>query len=150
VQAGFGLQPGDWATVNFEAYSVSQPSDFAFQEFNGWQRFVANRDTFVALRTQSATLEANDVLAALVRDAGGGVNDFASGTPFLLPLAGAAWQRTDFSYTNGDGVVIWGFIMVKVENGREVVAWAEAPATTYNQLETDVFLLMIADLTLTP
>jgi hypothetical protein len=40
--------------------------------------------------------------------------------------------------------------MVKVENGREVVAWAEAPATTYNQLESDVFLLMIADLTLTP
>jgi hypothetical protein len=150
VQAGFGLQPGDWATVDFEAYSISQPADFAFQEFNGWQRFVANRDTFVALRTQPATLETKEVLAALVRDAGGGVNDFVSGTPFLLPLAGATWQRTDFSYTNGDGVVIWGFIMVKVENGREVVAWAEAPATTYNQLESDVFLLMIADLTLTP
>jgi hypothetical protein len=149
AQTGFGLQPGDWAKVDFEAYSVAQPADFAFQEFNGWQRFVANRDTFLALRTQPATLNRDQVLAALVRDAGSGVNDFASGTPFLLPLGGGTWQRADFSYTNGDGLEIWGFIMVKVENGWEVVAWAEAPSITYNQLESDVFLLMIADLTLT-
>jgi hypothetical protein len=149
VQAGFGLQPGEWAQVDFEAYSVAQPADFAFQEFNGWQRFVANRDTFLALRTQPATLDTANVLAALVRDAGGGVNDFASGTPFLLPLGGATWERADFSYTNGDGVVVWGFIMVKVEDGREVVAWAEAPSNVYNQLESDVFLFMIADLALT-
>jgi hypothetical protein len=90
------------------------------------------------------------VLAALVRDAGTGVLDFAAEPPFVMPLGGATWQRANFAYTNEDGLEIWGFIMVKVENGREVVAWAEAPATTYNQLESDVFLLMIADLTLTP
>ena len=149
VQAGFGLQPGNWAQVDFEAYTVARPADFAYQEFSGWQRFVANRDTFVALRTQPATLGSSEVLAALVRDAGAGVSEYVSEPPYLLPLGGATWQRADFSYTNADDVEIWGFIMVKVENGREVVAWTEAPATTYNQLETDVFLLMIADLTLT-
>ncbi len=149
AQAGFGLQPGDWAKVDFEAYTVAQPSDFVFQEYSGWQRFVANKDTFVALRTQPATLESSEVLAALVRDAGAGVNAYEAEDPYLLPLGGATWQRADFSYANGNGVEIWGFIMAKVENGREVVAWAEAPATTYNQLETNVFLLMIADLTLT-
>jgi hypothetical protein len=149
LQAGFGLQPGDWATVDFETYSVAQPADFVFQEFNGWQRFVADRNTFVALRTQPATLDTSEVLTALVRDAGIGVNEFESEEPFLLPLGGAVWQRTDFAYRNGDGIEVWGFVMVKVENGREVVAWAEAPRSTYNQLEADVFLVMIADLTLT-
>ncbi|MCB8945327.1 MAG: hypothetical protein H6658_16390 [Ardenticatenaceae bacterium] len=148
VQAGFGLQPGNWAKVDFEAYSVARPADFAYQAFNDWQRFVANKETFVALRTQPATLDTSEVLAALVRDAGAGVNEYEAEAAYVLPLGGAIWQRADFSYTNEDGVEIWGFIMVKVENGREVVAWAEAPATTYNQLETNVFLLMIADLTL--
>jgi hypothetical protein len=38
--------------------------------------------------------------------------------------------------------------MVKIEAGQEIVAWAEAPSTTYNGLEQNVFLLMVADLSL--
>ncbi len=148
LQAGFGLQPGDWATVDFDNYSVARPADFNFQEFNDWQRFVADRNTFVALRTQSPTLSAGEVLDALIRDAGIGVNEYSSTDAFLTPLGGAVWHRADFSYTNGDGDEIWGFIMVKMQDGQEVVAWAEAPRTSYNQLEDNVFLVMIADLTL--
>jgi hypothetical protein len=148
AQAGFGLRPGEWATVDLEAFSVAQPADFAYQPYNEWQRFVADRHTFVALRSQPVTRPVADVLAALVRDAGAGVTDFNADEPYPLPLGRAVWQRVDFSYAAADGTEIWGFIMVKVEGDQEVVAWAEAPATVYNGLEGDVFLVMIADLAL--
>jgi hypothetical protein len=35
-----------------------------------------------------------------------------------------------------------------VEDSQDIVAWAEAPSDRYNQLETAVFLTMIADLAL--
>ena len=44
--------------------------------------------------------------------------------------------RVNFAYTAADGTEIWGTIMTQVDEGQEVVAWAEAPATTYNDLES--------------
>jgi hypothetical protein len=38
--------------------------------------------------------------------------------------------------------------MARVEEGQDVVAWAEAPSGKYNQLESTVFLTMVADLAL--
>ena len=66
--------------------------------------------------------------------------------PFPFLLAGYLWDRVNFAYTAADGTEIWGFIMTRVSEGQEVVAWAEAPATTYNELEQTVFLTVIADL----
>ncbi|HEX6385179.1 MAG TPA: clostripain-related cysteine peptidase, partial [Anaerolineae bacterium] len=146
--AGFGPRPGKWARVDFDTFSVTHPADFVYQPFNEWQRFSSGRYTFLALRTGPAGNDAARAVAALVRDAGTGVEDFAAGEPYRFPLAGAVWQRVDFSYQTAEGDDIWGFIMVKVVNGQEVVAWAEAPASAYNELERNVFLLMIADLTL--
>ncbi len=127
---------------------MAQPSDFIYQEVNGWQRFSRDGHTFVALRIQPATLGTADVLTALIRDAGAGVGNFTANEPFRFPLTGAAWLRADFSYDTTDGNEIWGFIMVKLQDGLEVVAWAEAPAATYNELESAIFLLMIADMSL--
>lgn len=68
--------------------------------------------------------------------------------PFIFPLAGHVWDRVNFAYTAADGTEIWGFIMTRVSDGQEVVAWAEAPATTYNELESTVFLTLISDMRL--
>jgi hypothetical protein len=148
VDTGTGLPPGDWAQVDLAAFTVAQPADFVYQEVNDWQRFSSDRSTFVALRTQSETRPALDVLAALLRDAGAGVDSFAAEPAFRLLLGGAVWERANFSYEMDDGRTIWGFLMVKIEAGQEVVAWAEAPSTTYNDLEQNVFLVMVADLSL--
>lgn len=145
---GFGLRPGAWATIDLDAFTVAQPADFIYQEVDGWQRFSSDGFTFVALRTQPATISVEGVLAALIRDAGAGVSEFTAGEPFRFPLGGAVWERADFRYMARDGREIWGFIMVKVEAGQEVVAWAEAPATTYNELESPIFLTMISDMSL--
>jgi hypothetical protein len=61
-------------------------------------------------------------------------------------LGGYVWDRANFAYTAVDGTEIWGFIMTRVNDGQEVVAWAEAPAATYNELEPTVFLTVIADM----
>ncbi len=146
--AGIGLQPGKWATIDLETFSVAQPANFIYQQVNGWEKFSSGSYTFAALRTQSASLDTTDVVAALVRDAGADVENFNSGAPYLFPLGGHVWTRADFSYDVAGLGTVWGFIMARVEDGLEVVAWAEAPAAQYNDLESGTFLTMIADLTL--
>ncbi len=143
---GFGLQPGDWAQADVGGFSLARPSDFVYQEVRGWQRFSRDQYTFVALRMRPATAPAADTLETLVRDAGAGAADFAAEAPFTFALGPQLWQRADFSYTAADGGEIWGFIMARMENGQEVVAWAEAPASDYNDLADSVFLVMIADM----
>ncbi|MEJ2747913.1 MAG: clostripain-related cysteine peptidase, partial [Anaerolineae bacterium] len=148
INAGTGLPPGDWARIDLDAFTVAQPADFIYQEVNDWQRFSSDRSTFVALRIQPETRSAPDVLAALLRDAGAGVDNFVAEPAFRMLLGGAIWERANFSYVANDGRTIWGFLMAKIEAGQEVVAWAEAPSSTYNDLEQTVFLVMIADLSL--
>lgn len=143
---GFGLKPGDWAEADLETFSVAHPLDFRYQAQGDWQRFVANGQTFVALRAKPETRPSPDVLAALVRDAEAGVAGFEGERPFSFPLAGYVWDRVNFVYTAADGTEIWGFIMTRVSDGQEIVAWAEAPAATYNELEQTVFLTVIADM----
>ena len=147
TEAGFGLQPGNWASFSGANFTIPKPSDFIFQQFNSWQRFSADRETFVAVRTQPASREVDDVLDALVRDASRDVTGFMAEESRQFVLGTTIWRRVDFSY-GADGKEIWGYIMVRVEAGQEIVAWAEAPRSTYNQLEARVFLVMIADLVL--
>lgn len=143
---GFGLKPGEWAEVNLAAFSVAHPLDFHYQAQGEWQRFIADGHTFVALRAQPETRPSLDVLAALVRDAGYGMAGFGAERPFAFPLAGHVWDRANFAYTAADGTEIWGFIMTRISEGQEIVAWAEAPAAAYNDLEPTVFLTVIADM----
>ena len=144
----FGLKPGNWAQADLTAFSVAHPAEFVVQNQGDWQRFVADGHTFVALRAQPETRPSPDVLAALVRDAGQGVANFQADDPFPFSLGGEVWQRVDVQYTAVDGTDIWGFIMTRADAGQEVVAWAEAPAAAYNQLESTIFLTLIADMRL--
>lgn len=147
-QAALGLQPGQWATIDLDSFSVAQPANFVYQPAKGWERFNAGQYTFVALRNQPASRETADVVAALVRDAGAGVDNFRAGEPALFPLAGYVWHRVEFSYDVAGLGTVWGFIMARAQDGQEVVAWAEAPAASYNHLADTVFLTMIADMAL--
>ncbi|MCA9995576.1 MAG: hypothetical protein KDE56_07515, partial [Anaerolineales bacterium] len=145
---GSGLQPGRWGTVDLERFSVARRADFVNSRQGEWDKFAADGQTFVALRTAPANFDTGAVLASLVQAAGSEVGEFVAERPFRTILGGAVWQRVDFSYVNGGGEEIWGFVMVRVADGQEIAAWAEAPRAVYNELESEVFLLMIADLTL--
>jgi len=149
ADAGIGLQPGKWARVDLESFSVAQPADFTYQSANGWERFSSGQYTFVALRTEAAGRDTADVVSALVRDAGENVENFTAQEPYPFPLGGHVWTRADFSYDVAGLGTVWGFIMARLEDGQEIVAWAEAPSAAYNELATGAFLTMLADLTLT-
>ena len=145
---GIGLQPGRWPVATLDGFTVAQPATFAYQQVGSWEWFGAGTTTFVALRTEPTTLDTIGVVTTLARDAGADVANFAVGEPYQFPLAGEVWLRVDFSYDDAEEGTIWGFLMARVEEGQDIVAWAEAPSDTYNQLETSVFLTMIADLAL--
>lgn len=145
---GIGLQPGRWPVATLDGFTVAQPATFAYQQVGSWEWFGAGATTFVALRTEPTTLDTLGVVTTLARDAGADVQNFMVGEPYQFPLAGAVWLRVDFSYDDPDEGTIWGFLMARVEEGQDIVAWAEAPASSYNQLESPVFLTMIADLAL--
>ncbi len=148
VEVGIGPRPGRWATLDLDTFSVAQPANFTYQQAGDWERFSGGDETFVALRVTPETRPASDVLTALLRDAAVGLADFRiTQDKITFPLDDKVWMRSSFAYTNGAGESIAGFIMVRVQNGQEVVAWAEGLARDV-ELETAVFLPMIADLTL--
>ena len=147
---GIGLQPGNWARIDLDSFTVPQPADFTRTETGDWQKFALNGQTYVALRTNPATFSADEVLNSLAQSDTDGLQDYVVGTSFRTLLGSAVWQRVDFSYLNNDNEEIWGFIMVRIEDGQEIAAFAEAPRSIYNDLEAQVFLVMIADLTLKP
>lgn len=144
----FNAQQGRWTTVKLDTFSVAKPAGFVSQSLDDWQRFSSGRDTFLALTVQPSTRTADAAVTALLRQARAGTDNFEAEAPRPFPPGGAAWQRADFTYTADGGVPIWGFVMTKIEAGQEIAAWAEAPANTYNELETAVFLTMLADMEL--
>lgn len=148
IDAGIGPQPGRWPTLDLDGFSVAQPANFIYQKAGDWERFSSGSEAFAALRVMPETLPATDVLDALIRDASAGIDDFhTTQERVTFPLDDKVWTRTNFAYTNSSGKPISGFIMVRVQNGQEVVAWAEALASDA-EIETAVFLPMIADLAL--
>lgn len=148
---GFGLQPGNWATVELDGFSVEVPSDFQYEETeSGWQLFSAEDGySFVALRTDPAS---GDDLQTVILDwaevAAEGFDDFSYTDPYDFSLDNKAWSRVDFSYTAEDGTFIWGMLLVTVVDDQEITAWAEAPQDVYLELESSVFLVTISDLAL--
>ncbi|MFZ1399793.1 MAG: hypothetical protein WAS33_23005, partial [Candidatus Promineifilaceae bacterium] len=146
---GIGLQPGRWPIATLDGFTVAQPASFAYQQVGSWEWFGAGATTFVALRTEPTALDTLGVVNTLVRDASDGVENFQlDGDPYEFPLGGLLWLRVDFSYEDPDAGTVWGFLMARVEDGQDIVAWAEAPSGEYNRLESTVFLTMIADLAL--
>lgn len=147
---GSGLFPGRWPTVDLDRISVPNPDDFQQRESGGWQRFQAGFDSriFMALRTEAdpgrTVEESLNLWAGLAAD---GVNNYSETPSFRIAVRNRIWARRDFSYVGSAGQEIWGFIMVaETENSEQIVAWAEAPAANYNQMEQNVFAIMLTEL----
>ncbi len=148
---GEGLFPGKWPTINLENIAVPNPADFKQTERRGWQRFYAGWDTniFIAFRTETATeTPIAEQVSKLAGAAAQGVTGFEETTIFRLAIKDRIWSRKDFSYIASSGQEIWGFIMVTEDeiSGEQIMAWAEAPAASYNKLDQNVFAVMLTEL----
>lgn len=148
---GFGLLPGEYPTLNNQNSANLIADDFAYSEDeNGWGIYTSPDSlSFLASRRDpNSGLGRLAVLEDWLEIAGEDVQGFTTGEPYRYPMDGVLWVRADFGYTNSDGVTLWGFIMVAIEDGdgEEIIVWVEAPSDVFTQLEEEVFPSLFPEL----
>lgn len=122
---GFGPEP--LAMLNVAGFQIAYPAGYAYQEFNGWHRFTADPQTFVAVRIQPAGRAPAEVMSGLLLTAVEGVSGFTADEPRRFFYAGRVWERNDFTYTDEAGGVVRGLLLSRVDGDAEIAVWAEAP-----------------------
>jgi hypothetical protein len=122
------------------------PATYRYQQLkNGWERF-SNEDGFVAFRNQSASgIGRRQLLADWLDVARGEVSSFTAEEQVQLALAGHHWSRADFSFEDEEDGPVRGFLMATIHDEQEIVAWAEAPAALFPDLERERYLTMVAE-----
>ncbi|MCB0008310.1 MAG: hypothetical protein KDE04_17720, partial [Anaerolineales bacterium] len=144
--AGFGLFPGAWARLDQGDFAVAYPTDFNYTlQGDGWNLFDAGNNTFLALRTDEDSGAGPLPILNHWLDSTDDIDGFQAGETYRFALAGLIWARVDISWVADENREIRGFIMVAVVDGQEIVAWGEAPALVYQEIERSTFLVMIAD-----
>ncbi len=150
---GAGLFPAKWPVVDLEKIAVPSPDDFEQDDRGLWQRFSANGDNsvFIAFNSgASSDRPAGEWIQALADSASDGTVGYEDTATFRIAINDRVWARRDFSFINKSGQEIWGFIMVSEvspgENDEQIMVWAEAPASLYNRLDQNVFVVMLTQL----
>lgn len=139
VPPRLGFGPDPWSTLNVGEFRVRYPTGFAYQEYNNWQRFAADTQTFVAVRIQPAARTAAEAMSSLLATASEGVAGFAADEPERFFYAGHVWERNDFTYTDAGGGAVQGLLLSRQDGETEVAVWAEAPDPATDLLQT-IFL----------
>ena len=140
---GFGPEP--WSTLNVGDFRLRYPANFAYEEYNTWQRFAADSQTFVAVRVQPAGRTPAEAMAGLLATAAEGVTGFTADEPQRFFYAGRVWERNDFSYSDANGNPVRGLLLSRQEGETEIAVWAEAPDSTDDLIAT-VFLPVAASI----
>lgn len=153
LPVGRGLFPNRWATLELADLAVIQPETFVYEPASGgWDRFSLPEDSriFMALHVDQLV---NDETPTLFLDrwtgiAQSGIDQFTVFDPATrrFALGGRLWFRRDFSYVDGSGETIWGFLMVTQEGEKLITAWIESPQIRYSETEAAVFEVMLAEL----
>jgi hypothetical protein len=140
---GFGTEP--WGMLNVGEFHIGYPNNFAYQEFNNWHRFVADAQTFAAVRIQPGERTAAEAMAGLIQTAAEGVTSFTAGEPQRLFYSGQLWERNDFSYVDANGAIVSGLLLSHRDGDMEIAFWAEAPDPPGELVET-LFLPIAASI----
>jgi hypothetical protein len=141
-----GAAADAWRRLAVDGLLVGQPPGFDYRPTESWRRFVADGPAFIALRAQPQSRPVAESLAALRRNAGQGLADFAPQPAAPRVLGMRTWLLAEFGYTAVSGAPVQGFIAVSAVDGRQIAAWAEAPADAYPARLSDVFLTLLASL----
>jgi hypothetical protein len=133
---GFGPEP--WSTLNIGQFRLRYPADFAYQEYNNWQRFAADPQTFVAVRIQPAARTPAEAMSGLLQTAAEGVTGFSAEEPQRFFYAGHVWERNDFTYSDAGGNPVRGLLLSRQDGETEVAVWAEMADSASDLLATVV------------
>ncbi len=150
---GVGLFPAKWPVVDLEKIAVPNPADFEQDDKGAWQRFSANWDdkVFIAFNSSAVSDQpATERINSLANAAADGALGYEETATFRIAINDRIWARRDFSYVKSSGQEIWGFLMVSEPSGsddaEQIMVWAEAPASLYNRLDQNVFVVMLTQL----
>ena len=94
---GFGPEP--WSTLNDGEFRLRYPAAFTYEEYNTWQRFAADSQTFVAVRVQPAARTPAEAMSGLLGTAAEGVTGFTADEPQRFFYAGRVWEFGGVDYT---------------------------------------------------
>ena len=140
---GFGPEP--WSTLNVGEFRLRYPAAFTYEEYNTWQRFAADSQTFVAVRVQPAARTPAEAMSGLLGTAAEGVTGFTADEPQRFFYAGRVWERNDFSYSDANGNPVRGLLLSRQDGETEIAVWAEAPDSAAD-LTATVFLPVAASI----
>jgi hypothetical protein len=133
---GFG--PQTWATLNVGEFRLRYPVGYAYQEYNNWQRFAADPQTFVAVRIQPAARTPAEAMSGLLQTAAEGVTGFTAEEPQRFFYAGRVWERNDFTYSDANGNPVRGLLLSRQDGETEIAVWAEMASSESDLLATAV------------
>ena len=133
---GFGPEP--WSTLNVGEFRLRYPAGFAYQEYNNWQRFAADPQTFVAVRIQPAARTPAEAMSGLLQTAAEGVTGFTADEPQRFFYAGRVWERNDFTYSDAGGSLVRGLLLSRQDGETEIAVWAEMAGSDDDLLATAV------------
>ncbi len=145
LQAQTDPGPDWWSATEFAGYRLAHPPNFSARQAGDWLRLSSGPQTFLALRLFPDGDPAK-IIDNLADEAGRGMANFQITPPVPVSLDDFTWQRSDFSYESGDGRPISGFLMARHDGAQTITAWAEAPTVQFAQMDTAVFLTMLADI----
>ncbi|HZD10997.1 MAG TPA: clostripain-related cysteine peptidase [Candidatus Binatia bacterium] len=139
-----GSWPDEWVTTELDPLEVTLPAGYRHETLdNGWELFKEGK-AFLAVRDDAISGGGRTEIASRWAEvASRGVQNYEVDNPGSFALAGTVWSRVDFRYDGDDGPVA-GTILATIYGGREIVAWGEAPAESFDQLLNDHFLVAVA------
>jgi hypothetical protein len=136
-----------WKKETIGDLTISVPKNLDYFELDsGWHRYTSDdHNLFIAIRydfTDEPDKNVDDWLQVAMKD----LRDFSASESYSLELSDTQWIRRDIQFTDPKGVIVRGYIMSAISNGRSITFWVEAPADNFIDLEAKVFLTVAASI----
>ncbi len=143
------VDAGRWLETIVDGQRVTAPAGYRYSQMsNGWHRFAGPEDqVFLAFRAEP--IGGPGLFKRLehwTEVAGRNVDEFTASTVRTVERGDRNWARVDFEYRLENGDQIDGMIMSTRIEERELVIWVEAPAAKYLELESEVFMVAVDEL----
>ena len=144
-------EKGNWLKIETNNLSFYSPSTYLYEQLDsGWDRITSSGGrAFVALRLEGKQPEAvEDRLRHWQRVAEQQAPEFAGSEIQEVAFLGLEGMRFDFEYLGKDNVTTYGFVLALESELGNLFVWGEAPEQDFDNLIVDLFMPVIASLSI--
>ena len=144
-------EKGNWLKVETNNLSFYSPSTYLYEQLDsGWDRITSSDGrAFVALRLEGKQPSAvEDRLRHWQRVAEQRAPEFAASEIQEVAFLDLEGMRFDFEYLGKDNVTTYGFVLALESELGYLFVWGEAPEQDFDNLIVDLFMPVIASLSI--